>query len=596
MDIRREMKRISDSHGLQIQGKTFQEKVMDALTDSLSELFAHHTVAIKGGGEHTKELLKLIRAAGYEDSVYGIFDRKYTEPTQITIGEKEFRGLPDEKMRDCEADVVIASSFAHRREVAGEIKRTNDNLKVFDVYDELEKKGLILNFLFYRINEEGYESLLYYRSVYMKNKDRESLWNYLVACLAICDFIHFRRNAETYIQNGWDESDRLKDALQEFEELFTNIRAVLKKRRQRDVLMLWVDQLERRELPLCPFIEREAESSMFLENAYTVTPFTAATFHTIFQNKKSLDDRYYVTEHEIWTAENSNLLRVIEKNGYDFTYIGDAVDANLFREEDKISNYTWGTSTIRCMELLQKLMDSEKPAFILLHELVETHSPYLSGELDNARMIAWPYFLGVSERERVEQIRRSALFWDEQWEWYDSFLGDSIVKIYMSDHGKRYNIQPIYKEPTTHVITFVKGPGVPVKRIKKLFSLLHFDKLVEAVLTETYDEELFCSDYVELQETAIFNDTTIKFYVENHAENSAKAFRAIRTATELYAKLITGEQFYYLLPDEETDRSKDPEFAERIQELSKLAGDYFWSFDGYEDKLKFFRKRLEGHE
>lgn len=595
MNINKEIEKITNRYGLNIQGKTFQERIEEALVEMFEELFEEKKVAIKGGGEHTENLLRLIELSGNIGRIQGIYDRKYKEAGGVLIGDKELVGYPDADLSRCKANTVIASSYLHRREIASEIKKFNSELEVYDIYDELEKRGLIVNFLFYRADEKGYESLLYYRNVYLENRDQESLWNYLVACITICDFIHFRENAEKYIQNAWAHSEDLKSAVEEFDELFRLIKTKLKERKQRDILMLWLDQLEYGELDLCPFIKQEAEQSMFLENAFTVAPFTAATMYAIFLKERSLDDRFYINGKKdlIITPDNSSLLKVIEKSGYDFTYIGDNEDANLFRDEDKIPNYTWGTSMIRCLELLQKLLDSQRPVFVILHELVETHSPYLSGELDHARMIAWP---DVAEEVRAAQIKQSALFWDHQWEWYNAFLNDSIVKIYMSDHGKRHGTLPLYKDLTSHVLTFVKGPGVPVKKLRKTFTLYNFDKLADAVLHSIYEEDAFCTDYIELQEAATFNDAAVKFYVESHAEDSAKPYRAIRTATELYAKLSTGEQFYYLLPDEDTDHSSEPEYAERIQELSKLAGDYFWSFDGYEDRLKFFRKRLENHE
>ena len=596
MDIFGEIKRIQDTYGLYTRGKTFQNQIKEALTESLADLFAHHTVAIKGGGRHTEQLLELIKASGNEKNISAIFDRKYTEPVQVTIGENTYMGYPDEEMKKCKADAVIASSFSQRRSIAKEIRKQNDKLLVFDLYDELERKGLILNSLFYRVVETGYENLVYYRTEYLKRQDAGSLWNYIVACIAVCNFIDCKKLAQKYIENGWEHADQLKKAMDEIEQLFSDIRAKLKARGQRDIVMLWIDQLEYRELGLCPFIESESKDSLFLEKSYSITPFTSATIRAIFRNFKSLESKFYITSYDSCSPENSAILANLDKHGYGFVYIGGSEEGSLFRDEEMIVNYTYGSSSVRCMQMLQRFLDSEKPMFVMLYANAETHSPYLSGALDEAKMIAWPYFLGVTEEMRVEQIRKSALYWDQQWEWYNSFLSDNVVKMYMSDHGKRYNVMPIYKEATTHTLNFIKGKGIPAKRIDKLFSLLHYDKLVDAVLTSNYDEDHFCSNYVEIQEAEIFNDTIIKYYLDNGAEDNTRAFRAIRTQTELYAKLSTGKQFYYLLPDEETDHSQEPEYAERIAELSELAGDYFWSFDGFEDKLKLYRKKTENHD
>ncbi len=50
---------------------------------------------------------------------------------------------------------------------------------------------------------------------------------------------------------------------------------------------------------------------------------------------------------------------------------------------------------------------------------------------------------------------------------------------------------------------------------------------------------------------------------------SSDAFRAVRTEKELYVKLSSGKRYYYLLPDEETDCTRQAD-KERLAWLTLL--------------------------
>ena len=110
-------------------------------------------------------------------------------------------------------------------------------------------------------------------------------------------------------------------------------------------------------------------------------------------------------------------------------------------------------------KLASETFGFRKPVCVILHELVETHNPYLSGGLDNSKYYEWPAFGGESEEAAMEQRKKSVLYWDKQLEFYINFMPDRCIKIFMSDHGARYNFQPIYKEATTHIIFFYNWYG-----------------------------------------------------------------------------------------------------------------------------------------
>lgn len=387
----------------------------------------------------------------------------------------------------------------------------------------------------------------------------------------------------------------IQNALNEVKSLLDCVKRKIKKRTQRDIIIVWNDQLDYSYLQYTPYMQEISKNSMFFENAYTMTPFTAATLWEMFQELKSIDDEIYYKPPLASGESNSKIIKELILSGYKFLYIGDEWDAKLFEEKYTASYYTYGSSCIRCVRLLQELFNSDKPVCIILHELTETHNPYLSGELNDSKFHEWPTFGGSTEELAMEQKRESAIYWDKQLEFYMGFMPDNSIKVFMSDHGTRYNIQPIYKEATTHIIFFITGDGVPYGKYKKMFSIYNFHKVICCILKNDYNVEEIFNNYVLMQETSTFNKTAVRYYFDNNAMESSYAFRAVRTEKELYVKLSSGKTYYYLLPDEETDCTRQAD-KERLAWLDKLAGDKFQDLGKYEKEIENFSKQFDAHE
>lgn len=220
------------------------------------------------------------------------------------------------------------------------------------------------------------------------------------------------------------------------------------------------------------------------------------------------------------------------------------------------------------------------------------HIILTSGELDRAKWYEWPWFDGLPEETALKQMEESLQYWDKQLAYYMDFLPDQSVRIYMSDHGKRYNYQPIWKEPTTHIICFVTGRDVPVCRFSQMFSIYDFNKLIGCTIRNHYKEEEMCKDYVLMQERDIFNRSAIRFYIENNAEECTCAFRAVRTRKDLYVKLSSGKKYYFRLPDEETNCIEIAD-RKRIEWLDSLAGSKFIDVGERKEELAFSGSSLK---
>lgn len=591
MNIKEAIISIEKKYGLEVS-KPYEIMIKNKIVEILNQIPHDKIVAVRGAGEHTSELLSI---EGCNVHFKYIFDYSKQEKEIVKIAGKKREVYPCNLIMAMNIDIIIISSYTHRKKIREELEKLNGNFMILDLYDELQKSGLDVNAPFYRNTEDMYENVIYHRKKYFLENSAVNLKNLIIAYLKIYDFINFYRFAEEYICNKYQDYQDIQNALDEVKQLLNFVKIKIRKRQQRDIVTIWNDQLDYSWLEYAPYMKKKGGSSMFFENAYTMTPFTVPTILEMFQGLKSIDDEIYHNKFCPIDSINSNIIKELELCGYVFIYIGDDADARLFEKKYTVSHYPYSSSCIRCVDMLQILLDTEQPVCILLHALVETHNPYLSGELHDAKYYEWPTFTGGTEEKALEQRKKSVLYWDKQIEFYMGFLSDNCIKIFMSDHGPRYNIQPIYKEPTTHIIFFINGKDIPKGRYKKLFSIYDFYKIIQCILKSKFEEDYIFSSYVLMQETNIFNSTAICYYLKNNAEECFCSFRAVRTEKELYVKLSSGKKYYYLLPDEETNYIAEAD-KERLAWLDKLAGDKFEDLSKHEKEIEDFRKQFEAHE
>lgn len=592
MDIKKSIEEIEEKYGLAITGEPYESMIKKKIAEILNQIPNDKIVAIRGAGEHTKELISI---EGCNIQFKCIFDYSKQEKEIVEIAGKEWEVYPCNSINEIDIDIIVISSYAHRKKIHEELEKYKKNFIIIDLYDELQKFGLEVNAPFYRNAEDTYENIIYYRKKYLLENSAVNLKNLIVAYLQIFDFINFGKFAKKYIDSKYPCYQDVQMAMDEIKNLLYSVKRTLKSRTQRDIIIIWNDQLDYNWLQYAPYLQKTANESMFFENAYTSAPFTIPVFLEMFQGLKPIDNEIYHKPFPAASSTNSKLIKELESSGYSFVYIGDEADARLFEEKYVISNYAYSSSCIRCVNLLQKLLDSEKPVCVILHELVETHNPYLSGGLDNSKYYEWPAFGGESEEAAMEQRKKSVLYWDKQLEFYINFMPDRCIKIFMSDHGARYNFQPIYKEATTHIIFFITGMDTPKGRYKKLFSIYNFYKVIKCILYNEYRENEIFSDYILIQETSVFNNTAICYYTENNAKENSYAFRAVRTEKELYVKLSSGKKYYYILPNEEINCIGKTD-KERLVWLDRLAGNKFENLGKHEKEIERFRKQFETHE
>lgn len=121
--------------------KNNKEEIEVSIKRCLGNIPKNAVIAIRGGGEHTDNLLKLI---GDDLNIKYIIDQNLEQVVQ----KKDYIYLNVEYEKKIKFDYVILSSYGHRKDMALEFSDYESD-RIIDIYEILKKDGIILNQPFY---------------------------------------------------------------------------------------------------------------------------------------------------------------------------------------------------------------------------------------------------------------------------------------------------------------------------------------------------------------------------------------------------------------------------------------------------------------
>lgn len=196
MNIKALILSVMEKYGLQVTGELYESIIKKKIVEILNKIPKDKTVAIRGAGYHTEELLSI---EGCTLQFKYIFDYSRQEKGIVEIAGKELEVYPCSMIDQLDIDIMIISSYAHRKKIRDELEKSQKKFIILDLYDELRKSGLDVNTHFYRNAEDTYENVIYYRKKYLADSNDINLKNLLVSYLNIFDFINFKKFANKYI-------------------------------------------------------------------------------------------------------------------------------------------------------------------------------------------------------------------------------------------------------------------------------------------------------------------------------------------------------------------------------------------------------------
>ncbi len=429
------------------------------------------------------------------------------------------------------------------------------------IYDILENEGIYLQMEFYRffsplqmspelnLNENLEEksidgsSLVLYEFYYQKQrllhsvcmKEQKRLKEKLFF-LSLCmkNFLE----AEN-ILNTMFEADEFKRCWNEIQQLFSQVREILFLKKEKDIIIYWIDAMSYEESKKLEYLESRRTHSLYFHNAYAETPYTNAVCRSMFCELRQVDDLGYKIKNI--DSQNSSLLRDIARQGYEFRIIGDYL-SKLF--ETKFNQCADICKKSSCSEMLWNLLDqmlrSNRKTVYLVHILEELHSPYLSVRRERFEI---PY-TRISRKEQIKEV-------DVQLRFYDEMLGDRPYRIYMSDHGSWNDVRR-----KIHIHFQVFHSSWDERETEKMFCFLDFSKIMHLLLLgKEINTELICNrEYVPIQDVDHYNKEDLKNVLKGIGHLlSFISYKGAVTKEGIYMYFKTGDELYHRWSEEISD-------------------------------------------
>lgn len=545
------------------------------------------TIALRGAGKHTDKLLSIIDEAGLKEQINFIVD---DNPKT-----NEINGIPVLTTNEAEQqkiDVYVISSFRYGLEMEVMLwKNLPTGTNVINLYHYLRMNGCPLNTEFYNIDRPyiTYPDIYCSKKQYRRAQDIETQRKYLqiliFQCLEIRDFMSAEEYVKEYINKGFDDHT-YESAWSEIEQLLFGIEELLRKRDCKDIIINWIDAIEYSGLKEMSFIDEICKGGLVFSNSFSPMIYTDTVMASMFLEKLPIEGKTYLFD-EKYSIENSVLLKHLEEGGYHFKYIAypyigeNVLDVKYRIDYEKAyrklvcHNLNIGCSTRLQWNALQERLEAKHPVCHMIHNLAETHEPYLSVWLDDDMSVdRWDM-----DSEKRRYISRN--YMDAQLRFYARFLDEKVARIYLTDHG---NANRGYIDDRSRVLMVLYGNIPKVGKEDGIYSHLYFNRVIRYIIdpSETRYNDIF-SEYAILENIEAYDPTFIRQLeaIVRKQTNLVKIlanfyqYRAIRTVDDLYVHYAIGKELYFVLPDEENNLIDCAQYQERISQLRDLCGDFF---------------------
>lgn len=591
MDIDLELNRIIVKYGLNVCYPEWTQyfQALEFIKDLFSEIPEKTTVAIRGAGKHTVELLKVINELGIKNKVSFIVD--YDEKCKKIDG---IRVITPEEAKSYKIDVYIVSSYRFGLEMEVQLWNTvGEQTKIINLYDYFRKKGLNLNTEFYNIDfpyityPDIYCCKNKYRYASNAEEQKVQLQILIFQCIEIRDFISSKEYIDEYIRAGFDDG-KYQEAWNSIEKFLKDIEKRICARKCKDIIINWIDAVEYSGLGEMEYINEICRQGLVFDNAFTPIPWTHTTMASMFLEKLPIEGKTYLFKDK-YTSTNSPFLKVLEMEEYAFKYIAypglyenDYMKEHIWQYQKSYKKIVCSNRTIGCSTRLQWMavkerMEQDKAVCLLVHNLAETHDPFMSTRLEGMSMDLTG---GADNIERRTICRK---YLDEQLRYYSRFNGKNVVNVYMTDHGRATRA---YTDDRSKVLMALSGNISRAGHEDRIYSHLYFNRVIQYIIHPTpknYDN-IFC-EYAFLENLDIYNSGFVNWLQNIVSESEEKIkkmglsryfqYRAIRTKTDLYVRYANGKELYFVLPDDNKNLIEDEKYQNRIEELKAACGNEF---------------------
>lgn len=536
---------------------SFGYAIKDKIQGIIDSIPKSATIAIRGGGMHTKKLLEMIDFS--DKNIFAIFDKNKIDDQICGYPVFSASELPHKQV-----DYVIVSSYIFHKEIAAEVNRLKTN--IIDFYSDNDADDFSLTAPFYDFfPTEGVLTHTVMNYFYLRHtsspSDTAKLYDAMQVAVEMKDFVTFYN-----IVNHCDQKNDFVITIKAMvDDLLSAMKDEVQKRQQTDIILFLTDAVGYKMLPLMPYLSSISHDGYYFSNSYTSTAFTYQTLRAILRGVLPIDD-FDKTEASA-NESNSLIIQYCLNHNYNFRYIGGEYSgiSPKFSEENYgcyPCNLTWWNS-------MMELLDSDNPVFFIVHFWTETHppmnSPMLKERLSDLELSLDSY-----------QVKTSYLYMDNCLEMYNKVLGKK-TQIYLSDHGDHLDVGDLFwTDRKLHTYCFVIGEKIEQKTFDGMFLYLDFHKLLSHLIEpDKHSIEDIFSDIVTFQDVDIYGSDLIKWLTEHDQLNKVFSYRGARNAKYKYVINSLGKEWFYSYEKDGTEKKIAEINEDNLNMLKAAAGNQF---------------------
>lgn len=589
-DYNKRLELLLEKYELKKEQCIWKEEVSKIIQEGMQKLieekqYDNPQIAIWGAGEHTEYLLEL-------DFIHSFNIICIVDKNKELVGEKigDFIIQSIDTINSMNIDIVIISSYAHRKDIKEELNIHFPTIQTFDIYNTDRK---IYRKPFYpkkskNINEEVYSDLIYCTNWYESERNEKSLYYLIQECLAIRDFASAKYLINAYICARYKHSDKMYLFINELEGLLSEIKIKLSKSEQENILFIILDSLRSKDLnnenhyTLMPYLKAMSEKSLNFTNAFSPGLYTKESLRAVFSEEQLFINKTF--EIEKIGCNNSMFFKELKRKGYEFfNFSGlDFFDDQTFVNVGGQLIYN-PVSRILWTYICEKLNFTQKKNFSYAH-MLEAHWPYLCCYL---KEIHEKHKIIIDDTcEHTAKYLKAIQYLDSQLEFYLELLPEDETIIICSDHGHQLITYGYYDYDITrwgdnanHVVCMIKNMNNKAVKIDQLFST---KDLCKCILDSTNNKQfrLVSRQYIIAERMPLYNPLLKEEFISKGLVKQIQGIRMIRSDTEKYFIYEDGTEEYYLLTDERVNLIDDPTYSDRVEFFRNLEENkYFPDFN-----------------
>lgn len=592
------LNKIIKKYGFEADEIIDSTQIHSEIMDIFTERCVNKCVAIWGVGK--KNAVNSHAAVIISKYILNLAGLKYLVDASSDIQGTDFMGFPvisPKELGDTDVDIVIVGSRASAASIIKNIKETVPGCEYLDIYDELRKRGIVIDYNFFS-EQNMYTRLYQLREEYEKAADEnrpELLKKIIAAYLSIRDFVYATKYVDIYLENNYEGYNELKEMMYEIKALQKEVLEINSEKKG-NVLVHLIDSL--RAIDVYGKKDGELEFKMFksyqgnavsFTNAYSTGPTTYESMMGVVKQKLSFEEDVYDNNFMFSFDEFPILKKMKELGKKIIFYI--AKDYYIMEASEDIERKEHLHMTEKLWNVACDLADSNEDIFAFLYYPWELHFPLLCGYLRNTPKIKHFSDVGVDDMSDFieNQFDDCKKYVDLQFEYYREMLGIHTTNVFMGDHSqpvynkehKEYPYFMYYSEPdrVSHVAFFVSGDEYSHINYDKLVSMIDFNDIFEQIVCnksmEFPDREVVRYQYYNIQNKKLREAAGRRNYwdyTEGIQCFMSEKYLYVITATgkeEIYIK--TGKGFEYI-EDEEGKK-----FAEKIKRDYDVSFPKFWT-------------------